>query len=84
LSFGQTLQNKSEVLLGTSWGTNWELGEPFENMMKLIGDKKKNKKFPLAAQVLSVLVGPCWQGLGIHLRIQHLKARASFEPYHEK
>jgi hypothetical protein len=35
-------------------------------------------------QVLSVLVGPCSQALCIHLGIQHLKAKASFEPYHEK
>ncbi len=50
LSFGQTLQNKSEELLGTSWGNNLGTWEPFGNLMKLIGDKEKNKKNPLATQ----------------------------------
>ncbi len=28
LNFGQTIWDKREVLLGTIWGTPWELGEP--------------------------------------------------------
>jgi len=45
LSFGQTLQNKSEVLLGTSWGNNlgtWgTLWEPDETHW---GQGKEQKK----------------------------------------
>jgi len=33
---------KTEVLLGTSWGTIWELGAPFENLM---GTWKRIKEF---------------------------------------
>jgi hypothetical protein len=27
------MKAKTEVLLGASWGTIWELGAPFENLM---------------------------------------------------
>jgi len=33
--FGQTIWNKIEVLLGTSWWTTWKLGEPNGNMLKI-------------------------------------------------
>jgi hypothetical protein len=33
LNFGQTKWDKIEVLLGTFYGTTWELGEPQKNMM---------------------------------------------------
>ncbi len=33
LNFGHTIWNKSEVILGTSWGTNWELGEHDDNTL---------------------------------------------------
>jgi hypothetical protein len=32
LNFGQTIRGEIEVLLGTSGGTIWELGEPFGNL----------------------------------------------------
>ncbi len=45
LNFGQTIWAKSEVLLGTSWRTNWELGKPYGNMM--IENKEEKQKIPL-------------------------------------
>jgi hypothetical protein len=46
---GKTIWDKTEVLLGTCWGTNWELGEPFDKPHeKLMGtlweQEKKTKK----------------------------------------
>jgi hypothetical protein len=47
LNFGQTTSDKTEVLLGTSRETNWELEEPLGNMMgKHWEQGKKTKKIP--------------------------------------
>jgi hypothetical protein len=45
LNFGQTTWDKTEVLLGTSRETNWELEEPLGNTMgKHWEQGKKTKK----------------------------------------
>jgi hypothetical protein len=54
LDFGQTIWDKAEVLLGKSWGTTLELGEPHGNRMRtLLGTREKTKityPFPSAKQ----------------------------------
>ncbi len=56
LNFGQTLWNKSEVLLGTSW----ELGEPYKNKMRTHWEpqKIKNQKSKIALTVIGTNIGP--------------------------
>jgi hypothetical protein len=49
LNFGQTIwDDKSEVLLGTFWGTTWKLGDPCANPMethrKHNGNKERKQK----------------------------------------
>jgi hypothetical protein len=41
LNFGQTIRDKSEVKLGTSWGTFWK---PHENMMRTHWEQWTKKK----------------------------------------
>jgi len=44
LDFGQTIRDKAEVLLGKSWGTTSELGEPCGNKMRThLGTRGKTK-----------------------------------------
>jgi hypothetical protein len=44
LDFGQTIWDKAEVLLGKSWGTTSELGEPHGNRMRThLGTMEKTK-----------------------------------------
>jgi hypothetical protein len=33
-NFGQNIWDKNVVLMGTYWGTHWELGKPFEKKNK--------------------------------------------------
>jgi hypothetical protein len=50
LNFGQTVWDKSEVLLGTFWGTTWKPGAPCANPMethrKPDGNKERKQKIP--------------------------------------
>jgi len=46
LNFGQTIWEKSVVLLGISWGTTWGLEEPFGNLMGTHWEQGKNQKNP--------------------------------------
>jgi hypothetical protein len=55
---------QTEVLLGTSWGTIWELGAPFENLMgtwKRIKNSSptspKGKKWTPHEGMLSLIIG---------------------------
>jgi hypothetical protein len=44
LHFGQTIRGKIEVLLGTTGGTIWELGEPDDNGLRHIENKRRTQK----------------------------------------
>jgi len=39
-TFGQSIGDKSVVLLETYWGTHWELGNPLGNFMETHPPKK--------------------------------------------
>ncbi len=56
-TLGKTIWNKTEVLLGMSWGTIWELGEAFGNLM---GTCPKCQAFG----ALTLLPRCCWLQLG--------------------
>jgi hypothetical protein len=50
LNFGPTTWDKTEVLLGTSRETNWELEEPLGNMMGKHWEQGKKTKNPSSLQ----------------------------------
>jgi hypothetical protein len=35
-TLNKTYEIKNMLLLGISWWTNWELGEPFTNLVKMV------------------------------------------------
>jgi hypothetical protein len=46
LNFGQTIWDKSEVLLGTSWGILGHLGTLWDPDENFLGTREKNKNIP--------------------------------------
>jgi len=44
LNFGQTICNKTEVLLGTCWGTHWKIGNLLRTWWEHVGEHIGNKE----------------------------------------